>query len=357
MLATEADIVRTLAEGTYTLNELYRLCSAGADTARERGDEPPDADHLTDRRWKRRVRGALQSLKASACAERIGRATWVIRGTRERPRRMILVAAGTDPEHFELRLQDTLELLAELDEPADLLIADPPYGLGRGTAESSAERVYQRDRTKVVGGYVDVDPNDYEQFTFNWVAAAAAALRPAGQLAVVTGPQAAAVVQYASEKSGLRWVSSIAARRWFALRTTRRPACAHWTVTVMCRGPVESARRVFNPPADLPKARSGVAYPLDWWDDNGRSDRPGLMRYDNSLPERLAQRLVETFSDRGELVCVPFLGGGSIAVAAWKTRRRFVGADINAHALRFTAARLLDEHAWPTHAAPALFAA
>ena len=51
-----------------------------------------------------------------------------------------------------------------------------------------------------------------------------------------------------------------------------------------------------------PKARSGVDYPLDWWSENGRADRHGLMRYENSLPERLVGRVIEAFSDPGDLV-------------------------------------------------------
>jgi len=41
----------------------------------------------------------------------------------------------------------------------------------------------------VVGGYVEVDPVEYGEFTAQWIAAAGAALRPGGYLAVVTGAQ------------------------------------------------------------------------------------------------------------------------------------------------------------------------
>ena len=184
--------------------------------------------------------------------------------------------------------------------PADLVLCDPPYGLGRGTGRHYSDgHGYRRDHTRIVSGYQDVAPGEYEEFTHGWTQAAAAALRPGGQLAVVTGPQRAGIVQYAAEQAGLTWVSTIAARREFPLATTRRPASAHWSITVMCRGPLASARRVFHPPADLPAARTGHPYPLDWWPDNGRADRPGLLRYDNSLPLRLVQRTVSAFSDRG----------------------------------------------------------
>ena len=64
--------------------------------------------------------------------------------------------------------------------------------------------------------------------------------------------------------------------------------------------------------------------------------------------------MVTSFSDDGEHVVDPFLGGGTTAVACWRTGRRFTGGDLNPHALRFSAARLLSEHAWPDDHQPTL---
>ena len=345
-LVTEADLIRTLQDGTYTIGELYGQCRQRADIARNRGLDPPDADHPTDTVWRRRMRGALQARRLAGEAHRAGRAVWVIRGTRQRPTALVLLNPAGGLAHVELYLSDAETLLRGLDEPADLVLCDPPYGLGRGTAASSARRIYRRDGEKVLPGYVDVDRGAYAEFTRRWVAAAAHALRPGGQLTAITGPQRAAIVQVAAEESGLEWVCSIAAFRHFALHTTRRFACAHWTITVMCRGRSEHPRRVFNPPPDLPKARSGADYPLDWWVDNGRADRQGLLRYDNGLPAKLVRRIIQAHTNAQELIVDPCFGGGTAAIQARALRRRFIGADVNPHSLRFAASRLLVEHAW-----------
>lgn len=354
MLATEADLVRTLRAGTYTLSQLYELCQQRADVDRDDGQDPVPG-HAGDLRWRRRLRGALQTLRRAGLAGRIGPAVWVIQGTPERPARLALIVAGAALAGIELHLKPAAGLLAQLDEPADLVLCDPPWGLGRGRGHYADGNGYRRDHTKVVGGYVDVDPARYADFTEEWVQAAARALRPGGQLAVVTGPQRAGVVQVAAERAGLTWVCSIAARREFPLATRRRPSCAHWVILVACRGALTHPRRVFHPPDDLPAARSGHPYPLDWWPSNGRADRPGLVRYDNSLPLRLAVRAVRAFSDEGEDVVDPFTGGGTFAIACWRHHRRYTGADLNPAALAFTAARLLDEHAWPAARQPGLF--
>jgi DNA modification methylase len=268
----------------------------------------------------------------------------------------VLITAGGMHEQFELRLRDAVSLLAGLDRPADLICCDPPYALGWDTSGSpDAKRHYARDQAKLIRGYADVDPASYAEWTAEWVQAASGALRPGAQLAVVTGPQQAARVQVTAEQAGLVWVASIAAFRDFALRTLSRPACSHWTVTVMCRGPLDHPGRVFNAAPDLPRSARGGQYPLDWWPDNGRADRPGLMRYPASLPLRLVLRIVTSFSSEGDHVVDPFLGGGSTAVAAWLLRRCFTGGDVNREALRFSAARLMEEHIRPAELQPGLF--
>jgi DNA modification methylase len=357
MLETEADLLRTLRAGTYTLDELYALCRTGVDTSRHNGHAAVSDRHPTDSVWKHRVRGWLANAKAKGLAQRVDRATWLIEGTSESPSRLMLLNTGGNLAGVELRVQDAVELLHTLDEPADLVLCDPPYALGRGGGHFADGHGYRRDSSKVLNGYVDVHPSAYAEFSYRWISAAAAILRNGGQLAVITGPQQSCHVQYAAEQAGLTWVSQIVARKVFPLLTSRRPSCAHWCVTVMCKGSLHNDRRVFNTPPDLPKAASGADYPLDWWDSNGRADRPGLLRYDNALPLRLVSRLVTTFSDSGELIVDPMLGSGTAAVAAHLAGRQFIGGDVNSAAVRFAAARLLDEHLWPAWRQPALFAA
>lgn len=353
-LTSEADMYRTLATGTYTLAGLYDLCEQTVNVERDGGWDPVPG-HPTDLVWKRRLRGNLANLHSAGLAERLCRSTWLIQGSYDKPERLILLVTGATLAQFELRLASAIDLLTQLDMPADLVLGDPPWALGRDRSRRFTDgHGYSRDHTQVLGGYVDVDPAEYEDFTHGWVQAAAGALRPGGQLAVITGPQRAAIAQYAAEHAGLTWVSSIAAKHPFPLYTQRRPACAHWTVTVMCRGPLTSKRRVFNPPEDQ-ASRNGGLYPLDWWPANGRADRRGLLRYDNSLPLPLVLRTIKAFSNTGEHVVEPFTGGGTGAIACWLTQRAYTGGDVNPKAIQFTASRLLAEHVWPADRQPALF--
>jgi DNA modification methylase len=348
-LKSEAEMLATLRDGgAYTLSELYRRCGAECDIERDDGLRPPGPRHATDTRWKRRLRGKLMNLKRSGHARALGHSCWLIQGDADRPAVMVLLAPGAHLEEIELRVQDATELLLSLEEPCDVVMSDPPYGLGFDTDRSPGRKGhYNRNENEVLSGYVDVDPAHYQSFTSAWVSAAAMVLRPAGQLVVVTGPQRAAHVQIAGEEAGLTWVCSIAARHYFVMPSKHRPSPAHWTVTVLCRGRLGDRRRVFNPPPDLPRSRAGNLYPLDFWEDNGRSDRPGRLRNTNELPLKFTRRLVLSFTNQGEHLVDPMLGGGTFAIPCWEHDRRFTGADINPKAVQYTAARLLTEHTQP----------
>lgn len=358
---TESRYLADLA-GTYTLAELYAAVAAADLT--ERADGAAIIHGRSDTRWRRRVRGALQHLKRQGRARRAGDSVWVLDGPPAAPRQAVLVSLIGAHQEVELRLQRAADLLGDLDGPADLILTDPPYGLGvgRGSAVDTGARTYQRDESKVVAGYVDVDPGSYRAFTGEWVAAAAAALRPGGHLAVVTGPQQSAWVQVAGEDAGLTYVNKIAVGKVFPLRTTRRFAHAHWDVTVLCRGPLESTHRIFICPSQLPTARNGSDYPQDFWPVGlvGRADAdPGRVRYRNGLPRRLVDLLLSTFTRPhadgrdADHVVDPFLGGGTVALAALLRGLRFTGGDVNPRALAFTAHRLC--HALLRPVQPALF--
>src|SRR4051812_17338513 len=113
-LRTERDVIRALA-GTLTLDELYQRVDAAGVTSRDDGD---DIIHgANDRRWKRRVRCALQDLRTRGLAERVGPATWVLAGgTVERPASLLLLVPGDDLDRFELAVADAADYLTGLED-------------------------------------------------------------------------------------------------------------------------------------------------------------------------------------------------------------------------------------------------
>ncbi len=58
-----------------------------------------------------------------------------------------------------------------------------------------------------------------------------------------------------------------------------------------------------------------------------------LYRYPARFSPQIARAAIEAFTDEGELVLDPFVGGGTSAVEAFALRRRFLGSDINSLAV------------------------
>ncbi len=209
-----------------------QLCEQRAPVARDGGHDPVPG-HAGDTRWKRRVRGALQGLRRAGAPTRIGRSSWAIQGTAECPTRLLLIVAGASRASSSCAYSPPSSCWPSSTNPPTSCSATrrgrsaaaagtSPTGTATGATTPGWCRLRGYRRRPVPG----VHPRLGAQ--------AAAALRPGGQLAVITGPQRAAIVQCAAEDAGLTWVSSIAARREFPLATLRRrpaptgrsPSCA-----------------------------------------------------------------------------------------------------------------------------------
>jgi adenine-specific DNA-methyltransferase len=66
-----------------------------------------------------------------------------------------------------------------------------------------------------------------------------------------------------------------------------------------------------------------------------------LVGYPTQKPEKLLQRIIESFSGRNALVMDCFMGSGTTQAVALKLGRRFIGADINSGAIQTTTKRLI----------------
>ncbi len=76
--------------------------------------------------------------------------------------------------------------------------------------------------------------------------------------------------------------------------------------------------------------------------------------YPAEKPAEVAEVLIRQSTQPGEVVADPFMGSGSVGVAAARLGRRFLGNDLNPEALRITAGRLREAGAGPVAAdAPA----
>jgi SAM-dependent methyltransferase len=116
----------------------------------------------------------------------------------------------------------------------------------------------------------------------------------------------------------------------------------HWVLAYVQPGASarEHARNVFNGWKPIVWFTNGEIATHHYVYDVVYSEKRDKLYHDWGQSEGGIATLVERFSDVGETVCDPFLGGGTTAVAAVKLGRKFIGIDRDADAIDNTRRRL-----------------
>ena len=215
------------------------------------------------------------------------------------------------------------------DASVDLVIADPPYGLGKDYGNDSDRR----------------SGEEYLAFSRRWIDAVLPKLKANGSLYVfLTWQYAPEVFSYL--KTRLLMVNEIIWDRRVPSMggSTRKFSSVHDNIGLFAASrdyyfDVDSVRIPYD--AQTKKARSRsifvgkkwleVGYnPKDLWSVS-RLHRQHAEREDHPTQKPLAiiERMVLASSPPGGLVLDPFMGSGTSAEAAAKHARRFAGFELN----------------------------
>ncbi len=214
------------------------------------------------------------------------------------------------------------------DASVDLVLTDPPYGIGG----DRLDRHYNRDERHVVDGYVEVPTEAYGPFSSAWVAEAARVLRPGGALFVVSGYTHLYEVLGALRASPLVEVNHIVWKYPFGVFTRKKFVSSHYHVLYWAR---PGGTRTFNLESRYGiEERNENGRSLNYLDREdvwtiGREYKPGRAKNRNELPQALLEKIVQYTTNEGDLILDLFLGGGSSARAAIGLGRRFVGFEIS----------------------------
>ena len=214
------------------------------------------------------------------------------------------------------------------DNSVDLIITDPPYGI----AGDTLHKHYNRDEAFVYGGYVEVPPEEYADFSHRWIREAERVLRPGGSIYIVSGYTNLVDILDALRETSLREVNHIIWKYSFGVFTRRKFISSHYHILFSEK---PGGRRTFHPES---------RYGLTERDEDGRSPnnadredvwvinreyKPGRLKNKNELPGALLAKMIQYSSSEGDLVCDFFLGGFSTAKVAIGLNRLATGFEIS----------------------------
>jgi len=207
----------------------------------------------------------------------------------------------------------------------DLIITDPPYGI----EGDQLHRHYYRDERYVVDGYIEVPRERYSQFSNQWIKQAERILKPDGQIYIISGYTNLYHILDALQATRLQEINHLIWKYNFGVFTKTKYVSSHYHILYYAKpGP---GKRTFNlecryglQEKDSAGGSRNYQDREDVWIIN-REYKPGRFKNKNELPFQLLIKMIQYSSNRDDLVCDLFMGGGSTAKVAIGLERRFVG--------------------------------
>lgn len=241
-----------------------------------------------------------------------------------------------------IALEDVSAFLGKLpDGCADLVLADPPYSINKEFGPTTPIRSFE----------------EWLSWCDGWLQEAGRVLNSRGNLVVYSLPSSAAFLHVAMHRLGLTYRRQIIWHYENGFSTYRKAPAAEYEVLLWFARGKDST---FNPMRKPYKSQERLRYKVSKngkeWTPNplgklegdvwhiptlaGRRFSKEKVPHPTQKPIALCAKLIEQFSNPGELVVVPFVGSGSECVAAAMKGRRFWGAEINPDYIHIARQRL-----------------
>jgi len=200
----------------------------------------------------------------------------------------------------------------------DLVVADPPYNLGKDYGNNRDGKTWA----------------EYERFTTAWLDQAVRVLRPGGTIYVFMGVRYIARLYQALEDGfGLTFQGWITWHYTQGMGRTRGFSPRHEDILFFSAGPditfnldpVRVPQKYYRRRNNMTGANPGDVWQFSHVHYCSAEREP----HPTQKPEALIERLVRASSNPGDLVVDPFVGSGTTARVARVLGRRTVGIDVN----------------------------
>lgn len=231
---------------------------------------------------------------------------------------------------IDIRNADALEILPSLPSGSvDLIIADPPYNLGKDYGNNIDRRVF----------------DEYLSFSEMWLRECGRVLRDTGTLYVFMGVRFISYVyQILNDKLGLEFNGWICWHYTQGLGRTKGFSSRHDDILMFAK----TSRFKFNldavrVPQKYYRERNNMrgANPGDVWAfSHVHYSHPNRQPHPTQKPEGLIERMVLASSDPQDVVLDPFAGSGTTARVCQQLERKIIAIEINPEYVSMISERL-----------------
>lgn len=231
---------------------------------------------------------------------------------------------------IDIQNGDAITLLKELpDEAVDLLIADPPYNLGKDYGNNHDLKSF----------------DEYIAFSREWMSEAKRVLSPTGTMYVFMGVRFIShLYNILSEDLALRFNSWICWHYTQGIGKTKGFSPRHDDILMFSK----SKNFKFNldsvrVPQKYYRARNNMrgANPGDVWKfSHVHYSNPNRQNHPTQKPEGLIERMVLASSNEDDTVLDPFFGSGTTLRVCQQLNRNAIGIELNPDYVEMTKQRL-----------------
>lgn len=231
---------------------------------------------------------------------------------------------------IDLRCGNAIDLFKSLnDESIDLIIADPPYNLGKDYGNNQ--------------DYKEFD--DYIEFTKNWLTEAKRVLKPRGSIYVFMGVRFISYLYNLLERDlNMLFNSWIVWHYTQGIGKTKGFSPRHDDILFFNK----SDKFIFNldsvrVPQKYYRIRNNMrgANPGDVWEfSHVHYCNANRQNHPTQKPEGLIERMVLASSNEGDVVLDPFSGSGTSLRVCQQLKRRAIGFEINPDYVEMMQSRL-----------------
>ena len=221
----------------------------------------------------------------------------------------------------------------------NLVITDPPFAINFRAKKAN----YNRKQSRVLEGYNEISPENYYDFTLEWMSQVHRILKESGSMYLFSGWNNLKEILMAIDDVGFHIVNHIIWKYQFGVVTKNKYVTSHYHCLYVCKN--DKKRKFFPFKRFSKNAKSEDGHSLHYQDKEDvweikREYWTGDKKTPTKLPAEIIEKILFYSSKKNDVVLDPFLGSGQVAMVSKMHGRQFCGFEIVKDYYKFAKKRL-----------------